>query len=132
MTTLLDDLFWWSESAFTAVTIVGPLLVAAVVALVALRRRGGRWRPVLMVGLALAGMLPAIWWLSPVRLNAQLGWFGDDPAGSVGAEAWRTFVTASWITYLSAYAELLGFAVVVTAALLGRPTRAAARTDQQT
>ena len=59
MTTLLDDLFWWSESAFTAVTIVGPLLVAAVVALVALRRRGGRWRPVLMVGLALAGMLPA-------------------------------------------------------------------------
>lgn len=130
-TTLLDDLFWWSESAFRAVVIIGPVLVAAAVALMALGRRGGRWRPVLLIGLALAGMLPAIWWWSPLRLDTTLAYFGNDPAASLGADRWHTYVRASWITLLIDVAEILGFAGIVAAALLGRPSRVATRRDEQ-
>ena len=131
MNTFLDELFSLGLRAEIAVLVIGPAVVAATAAVAALRRRKGRWRTVLLVGLVLAGALPAVWWWSPLRLDTTLAYFGNDPAAGVGAERWHTYIRARWITQLIEVAELLGFAGIVAAALLGRPSRAATPRDEQ-
>ena len=132
MTTyLLDRLYWLGLRAEIAVLVIGPAVVAAIAAVAALRRRKGRWRTVLLVGLVLAGTLPGIWWWSPLRLDTTLAYFGNDPAASLGAQRWHTYVRARWITALIDVAQLLGFAAIVAAALIGRPYRMATRRDEQ-
>jgi len=99
------------EVAHLLVGVIGPAAVALAGAVVALRRSPGVWRTVLLTGLAVAGLVPALWWLVSL-MNSSL-----------------TFVP--YVAYLCAsvlvsLAELGALATVVTAALLGRepePTR---------
>jgi len=107
------------------VVVVGPAVIAAAGAVVALRRAPGRWRTLLLVGLAAAGLVPALWWWSPwvddtgVLTSTTGGWFGYDEAG------FDTFVRALWIEQVMNVAQLAGFAVIVAVAVAGldrRPT----------
>ena len=107
--------------------VVAPLLIAVAGAAAALRRAPGRWRTLLLVGLALAGLVPAIWWWSPwmgdtgVLLTSTTGgWFGYDEAG------FDTFARALWMDQVLHVAELAGFAAVVAVAVAGLDRRAGA------
>ena len=71
------------------VAVVSPAVIAVAGAVAALRRTPGRWRTLLLAGLAVAGVLPALWWWSPwvadtgVLTSTTGGWFGHDEAGFV-------------------------------------------------
>jgi len=106
--------------------VVAPFLIAVAGAVAALRRAPGRRRTLLLVGLALAGLVPAIWWWSPwmgdtgVLSSTTGGWFGYDEEG------FDTFASALWIEQVLHVAELAGFAAVVAVAVAGLDRRAGA------
>lgn len=103
--------------------VVAPALVAAAGAVAALRRAPGRWRTLLVVGLALAGLVPALWWWSPwmgdtgVLTSTTGGWFGYDEAG------FDTFARALWIEQAMNVAQLAGFSAIVAVAVAGLDRR---------
>ncbi|HET7822598.1 MAG TPA: hypothetical protein VFL10_13830 [Ornithinibacter sp.] len=103
--------------------VVAPALVAAAGAGAALRRAPGRWRTLLLVGLALAGLVPALWWWSPwmgdtgVLTSTTGGWFGYDEAG------FDTFARALWIEQAMNVAQLAGFSAIVAVAVAGLDRR---------
>jgi pimeloyl-ACP methyl ester carboxylesterase len=117
-----------SATAYFVVGVVGPAVVATVGALAALRRHPGRWRTLLLVGLVVAGVLPALSWWAPwvadtgVLTSTTGGWFGYDEAGV------DTFARALWLDLLTNVAHLVAFAAVVAAAVLGRERRSGAAT----
>jgi len=129
----MDPLFglvvYVSDGSRFVLGVLGTAAVAGAGAVAVLRRGRavgsgpGRWRAVLLVGLALAGLMPALWWWGPWRPDASLGYFGDDPVQGAGAERYNAFVRAVWASWWISVAELVGFAAVVAAAVLGRGRR---------
>ena len=113
------------------VAVVGPAVIAVAGAVAALRRAPGRWRTVLLAGLAVAGVLPALWWWSPwvadtgVLTSTTGGWFGYDEAG------FDSHARALWIDLFVSMVRLAAFAAVVAAAVLGRERRVGAGTSPE-
>ena len=113
--------------AYFLIGVVGPAVVAAAGAFAALRRRPGRWRTLLLIGLGVAGVLPALWWWAPwagdtgVLTSTTGGWFGHDEAG------YDIYARALWLDLFMSVVHLAAFAAVVAAAVLGRDPRSEPR-----
>ena len=106
-----------------ALIVLGPMLVAVVGALAAVRTAPGRWRTVLLLGLALVFLGSAtLWWWSalPVSLdNAVLEVSRSRPSDA------DLFLDA-WLPRALELTALLALAAVVAASVLGRERRAGA------
>jgi hypothetical protein len=101
--------------------VLGPLVVAVVGTVAALRKAPGRWRTVLLVGLALVVLGSGglwVWSALPVSFeNAVLEVSRGRPSD---AEIFRD----TWLPRGLELAALMALATAVWACLLGRPSKA--------
>lgn len=91
--------------------VAGQLVTVVVGIVLAMRRRPGPWRSLLLAGLAATGFMQVTWWLVTVL---DVGTRITSPNLSTAFGWWRVYVHL---------VELVGLAAVGTAAVLGRPPR---------
>ena len=103
-----------------ALVVLGPMLVAVVGALAALRKAPGRWRTVLLVGLALVFLGSAtMWWWSALPVSFDDAVLEVSRSRPTDAELFRD----TWLPRALELTALLALAAVVAATVTGRERR---------